>query len=105
MVVEADIDHRRTQRERLDHLCKDGGNADRRIRLTVSYFAEQNIVLNRRRRIVTLRIEELDLLLYLRRKTGAKYFPRPEEPLLHRLVEHVEPMTRRDQLERQRQEL
>ena len=77
----------------------------RRISLAIRDLAEQNIVLQRGRGVVALGVEELDLPLRLFRQIAAEDVPRLEQPLLHRLVEHVEAMARRDQPERQGQQL
>src|SRR5208282_5507649 len=102
IVIEPDLYDGLPQRQLVDHLSNHGWDADRRVGLAISYLTEQDIVLHRGGCVVVLRIEELDLRPRLRREIGPKHLPRLEQASLHRLVDNVEPVSCRDQLERQR---
>ena len=105
VVIEPDIDDGLPQRQRVDDFGEHRRDADRRISLAIGDLAEQDVVLYRSRRVVALGVEEFDLRPRLGRQIIPEYPAGFEQALLHRLVDDIEPVARRDQPEGQGEEL
>ena len=71
------------------------------VRFAVSDLAEQDVVLHRGGGVIAIRVEKLDLGPARGRQIGAKYPPGLQQPGLHSLIDDIEPMPCRDQLEGQ----
>src|SRR5881394_3693157 len=93
MIVEPDIHHGGAQGERLEHVAQNLRHTCYGIGLAISDLAEEHVILQRGGGVVAGGIEKLDLAACL------------EEALLHAFLENAEAMPRRDQLERQGQQL
>ena len=91
-----------SQAEVGQHLADQLADPLGRLGLTVGDLAEQDVVLQARRRGVALGLEERDRVLELGRQLLAEAPARLEHPLLQRLLDQAEAMARRDQLEGQR---
>ena len=72
--------------------------------LTIGHFAEQDIVLKSRRRIILFGIEHLDRVLQFLRQILMEYAARFEDLGLHLFVDMAEAVASRNQFERQRHE-
>jgi hypothetical protein len=82
------------ERQCVDDLGEHRRDPDRRIRLAVGDLAEEDVVLYRRGRVISIGVEKLDLRLRRRRQIRPKYPTCFEKALLHRLVDDIEPMAR-----------
>src|SRR6266550_2020458 len=105
MIVEPDIHHGGAQGERLEHVAQNLRHTCYGIGLAISDLAEEHVILQRGGGVVAGGIEKLDLAACLVRQALAEGAARFEEALLHAFLENAEAMPRRDQLERQGQQL
>ena len=100
-VIKSDLDQGAAQTELIKHLGNRGVYTLATARLAAHDSTEQNILLDRRRCIVALGVEEFDRTPQLLGQSRGEGAPRLQYPLLYFFVDQIQRVAGRDQFERQ----